>query len=131
MLGKHAKQLKLVIKNYPLPMHQHARRAATAALAANRQGKFPEFSHKLFEASNSLSSDKIQEIAKGLGLNMETFNKDLNDPAIQSIINRDMKEGEQAEVQGTPTVFVNGKLVQLRSLQDVDQAIEMEIQKKK
>jgi len=112
-------------------MHQHARRAATAALAANRQGKFPEFSHKLFEASNSLSSDKIQEIAKGLGLNMETFNKDLNDPAIQSIINRDMKEGEQAEVQGTPTVFVNGKLVQLRSLQDVDQAIEMEIQKKK
>jgi len=119
------------MKNYPLPMHPFARKAATAALAAARQGKFPEFSQKLFASSNALSNDKIQEIAKGLGMNMETFNRDLSDPAIQSIISRDMKDGEKAEVPGTPTIFVNGKLVQLRSLEDIEQAIEAEAKKKK
>ena len=112
-------------------MHPFARKAAAAALAAYRQGKFWEMSHKLFEAGNGLSDEKIQDIAKELKLNMETFNRDLNDPEIQSIISRDMNEGNQAEVPGTPTLFVNGKLVQLRSAQDIDQAIEGELKKKK
>ncbi len=112
-------------------MHSFARKAATAALAAYRQGKFQEFHQKLFEAQNSLNDDKIQDIAKELKLNMETFNRDMNDPAIQSLIYRDMKEGAQAEVPGTPTIFINGKLLQLRSPQQLDEAIEAELEKKK
>ncbi len=111
-------------------MHQFARKASTAALAAFRQGKFWEFHHKLFEASSGLNDDKIQEIAKQLKLNMDAFNRDMNDPAIQTIIYRDMNEGSQAEVPGTPTLFVNGKLVQLRSLQDIEQVIEADVKKK-
>ncbi len=111
-------------------MHQFARKASTAALAAFRQDKFWEFHHKLFEASSSLNDDKIQEIAKQLKLNMDTFNRDLNDPAIQNLINRDLKEGSQAEVPGTPTLFVNGKMVQLRALQDIEQTIEAAAKKK-
>ena len=61
---------------------------------------------------------------------MDAFDRDRNDPAIQTIISRDMNEGQQAEVPGTPTLFVNGKLVQLRSLQDIDAAIERELKKK-
>ena len=131
MLEKYPKDLKAVLKNYPLPMHPFARKAAAAALAANRQGKFWEMSHKLFEAGNGLSDENIQEIAKELKLKMEAFNKDMNDPAVQGIINRDMNEGSQAEVPGTPTLFINGKLLQFRSGQEIDQAIENEIAKKK
>ncbi len=112
-------------------MHPFARKAAAAALAANRQGKFWDMSHKLFEAGNSLSDEKIQEIARELKLNMDEFNRDTNDPAIQGIITRDMNEGGQAEVPGTPTVFINGKLLQFRSGMDIDQAIESELKKKK
>ena len=112
-------------------MHPFARKAATAALAANRQGKFWEFSHKLFESQANLSDATIQNIAKDLKLNMETFNRDLTDPAIQSLIYRDMNEGNEAEVPGTPTVFLNGRLLKLRSLQDIEQAIEAAIKKKK
>lgn len=112
-------------------MHPFARKAAAAALAADRQGKFWEFNHKLFEASGSLSDEKIQSIARELKLNMETFNRDVNDTAIQNMINRDMNEGSQAEVPGTPTMFINGKLVQLRSLQEINQAIDAELKKKK
>ncbi len=118
------------MKNYPLPMHSFAKKAAAAALAAFRQDKFWEFSHKLFESSSSLDETKIEAIAKELKLNMEKFKRDLNDPEIQKIIARDMNEGAQAEVPGTPTLFVNGKLVQLRSLQDVEHVIEAEIKKK-
>ncbi len=112
-------------------MHPFARKAATASLAALHQGKFWEMSQKLFEAGNSMSDEKILDIAKGLKLNMDTFNKDMNDPAIQGIIIRDMNEGGKAEVPGTPTVFINGKLLQFRSGQDIDQAIEGELQSRK
>ena len=40
VLSAYPEQVKLVYKNFPLPMHEHARAAATAALAAERQGKF-------------------------------------------------------------------------------------------
>jgi protein-disulfide isomerase len=130
LLGKYKNDIKLVFKNFPLPMHPFARPAAAAAQAALRQGKFREFHHKLFEMQNSLSEETIRKIAQELKLNMETFERDRNDPAIQSIIARDMNEGQKAEIPGTPTLFVNGKLVQLRSLQDIDIAIEAELKKK-
>ncbi len=112
-------------------MHQFARKASSAALAADRQGKFREYHHKLFEAGQSLSDAKIQDIAKELGLDMEKFNKDLNDPAFQNLISRDLIEGNQAEVQGTPTLFVNGKSIKNRSFEGFQQMIEAELNKRK
>jgi protein-disulfide isomerase len=131
LLEKYKKDVKLVFKNFPLPMHPFARKAATAALAAHRQGKFSEFHRKLFESQNRLNDETIQNIAKDLKLDLDAFNRDMNDPAIQSIISRDMKEGNGADIPGTPTLFVNGKLVQLQSLQDLDQAIVAELKKNK
>jgi len=119
------------MKNYPLPMHQYARRAAAAALAADRQGKYHEFSHKLFENYASLSEDRIQDIAKQLGLDTGKFNRDINDPSIKSIIDRDLNEGNQAEVQGTPTVFINGRVLKNLSTEVVQAMIEQELRKKK
>lgn len=112
-------------------MHPFADKAAMAALAANRQGKFWEFHHKLFESQSSLSDATIQNIAKDLKLNMDTFNRDMNDPALQGLINRDMNEGARAEVRGTPTLFINGKIMQVRSFPELEQTIEAELKKKK
>lgn len=120
-----------MFKNFPLPMHPFARKAATAALAAYRQGKFSEFHRKLFESQSKLNDETIQTIAKDLKLNLDAFNRDMSDPAIQNTISRDMKEGSAADVPGTPTLFVNGKLVQLQSLQDLDHAIDTELKKNK
>jgi protein-disulfide isomerase len=131
LLEKYKKDIKIVFKNFPLQMHPFADKAAMAALAANRQGKFWEFHHKLFESQNSLSDATIQNIAKDLKLNMDTFNRDLNDPALQGLINRDMNEGARAEVRGTPTLFINGKIMQVRSFPELEQTIETELKKKK
>lgn len=129
MLGKYPKEVKLVFKNFPLPMHPFARRAATASLAAYRQGKFWEFHRKLFASQSMLNDATIKSIAQELKLNMDTFNRDMNDPAIQNIIDRDMSEGVKAEVPGTPTMFINGKL--FRGQGELDLAVDAELKKKK
>jgi protein-disulfide isomerase len=130
VLEKFPKEVKIVEKNFPLQMHKFARQAATAALAANKQGKFWEFHKKLFESISSLSDAKVQEIATQLGLDMDKFNKDLKDPAIQNIITRDLQEGTAAGVRGTPTIFVNGLPLANRSIEGFEQAIKQELKKK-
>ena len=120
-----------MMKNFPLPMHPYARKAAIAALAANKQGKFWEMHEKLFASQRELSDAKVEGIAGELGLDMARFNQDLKDPAIASMIDRDLNNGRQARVQGTPTIFVNGKMFNQRSLQGFQQVIEAELNKKK
>ena len=112
-------------------MHSQARKAAMAALAAAKQGKFWEIHEKLFTNQRDLSDAKVEAMAQDLGLNMEQFNQDLKDPAIASLIDRDLNNGRAAGVQGTPTIFVDGKLFNQRTLQAFQQAIEVELKKKK
>jgi protein-disulfide isomerase len=131
VLEKNTKTVKLVVKHFPLPMHSYARKAAVAALAAGKQGKFWEMHKALFASQRELSDTKVEAIAKGLGLKMDQFNKDLKDPSIESLIDRDLSNGRQANVQGTPTIFVNGKLLNQRSPAGVQQAIDEELKKKK
>lgn len=130
MLEKYPNDLKLVIKHFPLPTHKAARPASVAALAANNQGKFWEFHAKLFENYRALDEKKIEEIAVELGLDMEKFAVDQKSPEIAALIERDLKNGREIGVRGTPTIFLNGKRVKIRSTQGFQQLIEAEIAKK-
>ena len=129
MLEKYAEDVKLVFKNFPLTKHKFARKAAEAALAAHAQGKFWEFHDKLFENYRNLNEAKVQEIAKELDLDLEGFNRDVNDPAKQKLITRDVKDGQQAGVRSIPTVFINGKFLKNRSLEGFQQMIEAELRR--
>jgi protein-disulfide isomerase len=121
--------VKLVIKHFPLSIHEYARKAAIAALAAGKQGKFWEIHEKLFANQSELNDTKVEAIAGELSLDMEKFKNDLQDPAIASLIDRDMKEGMKANIQGTPSILVNGKLLSQRNL--LLQAVEAALKKKK
>jgi protein-disulfide isomerase len=129
VLEKYPNDVKLVIKHFPLQIHNYARKAAIAALAAGKQGKFWEAHEKLFANQNDLNDTKVEAIAGELGLDMEKFKKDLQDPAIASIIDRDMNDGLKANVQGTPSIFINGKLLNQRNY--LLQAVEAALKKKK
>ena len=78
-----------------------------------------------------MNDAKIQEIAKELKFDMERFNKAMQDPSIQKLITRDMKEGQQAGIKKIPIIFVNGKLLKKTSLQGIEDLIEAELKKKK
>ena len=85
MLGKYPQEVKLVYKNFPLVLHRFAEKAAIGALAADKQGKFWEIHRKLFEHHKALNDAKIQEIAKEIGLDMEKFNTDMQNPRYEGL----------------------------------------------
>jgi protein-disulfide isomerase len=125
------KEMKLVFKNFPLRNHKFAWPAAIAALAANKQGKFWELHDQLYENYNRLSDQKIREIAQQVGLDIEKFDKDMKDPELKAIVERDFQEGARAGVRGIPTIFVNGRQLKNRSFQGFQAAIEKELAREK
>jgi len=129
VLEKYPDDVKIVFKNFPLRNHKFAMKAATAALAAESQGKFWEFHDLLFKNYNKLNDQKISEIALELRLDQTKFNTKMKDPMITAMIRQDVREGAQAGVRGTPTVFINGRLLKKRSLQGFQAAIDKELQK--
>jgi len=129
VLKKYPDKVKLVFKNFPLRNHKFARKAAAAALAANRQGKFLEFQARLFKNFNRLSDKKIQEFARELSLNEEEFQKDMKASKILAMISEDIQDGERAGVRGTPTIFINGRLLRQRSVEGFRVIIEKELAK--
>ena len=129
MLDKNPGKVNLVIKHFPLANHKFAQRASAVALAADRQGKFWEYHEKIFENLKGINEAKVQEIAKEIGLDVEKLNQDAKDPAIQYLITRDVNNGRESGVRGTPTIFVNGKRLNNRSLAGFQQAIDAELKK--
>ena len=129
MSDRYKDQLKIVIKHFPLESHKFARIASQASLAAHNQGKFWEFHNKLLENYDSINDDKIEQIAIELKLDMDKFHSDINLPEIQQIINRDIQNGKEIGVTGTPTMFINGKLINPRTFDDFIKKIESELKK--
>jgi protein-disulfide isomerase len=132
VLEQYPDDVKLVFKNFPLTrIHKFAMNAAVAAMAANQQGKFWEFHHELFQNYNKLNDEKFDEIAQSLALDMAQFKQDMENPALTALVQRDLKDGVVAGVRGTPTIFINGRLLQQRSLPGFKQIIDEELAKKK
>lgn len=128
VLEKNPKTVKIVFKNFPIRSHKFARKAAVAALAADRQGKFWEFHDELFNNYNRLNEEKVQEIAAKLKLNKAQFEKDRKDPLLLEQIRQDFNEGVRAGVRGVPAVFVNGRKLKDRSLKGFQALIDKELE---
>ena len=105
---KYGDNLMYVYKNLPLPFHPEAMPAAKAALAAGRQGKFYEFHDKLFEKQGEIGEVLYVKIAQELGLNMQKFNADRNNPEIEAQIKADAEQANKLGFNGTPGFAVNG-----------------------
>ena len=129
MLKKYPESVRIVFKNYPLKNHKFAAKAATAALAAGRQGKFWEFHDELFKNYRQLSDKKLDEIARKLGLNEARFQENRKDPEAVAKVQADYQEGSKIGVRGIPAVFANGRRISNRDLQTIGPIIEKEIKK--
>jgi protein-disulfide isomerase len=122
---KYGDKVHFVFRQFPLPMHQNAHVAAEAALAANGQGKFWEYHDRLFKNQQQLDRAGLEEQAKQAGLNMATFKKSLDEHKFAPTVDADMKLGESVQVQGTPSMFINGARVQNpTSFESVSEMIE-------
>ncbi len=102
-----AGQVSVSFLMFPLEsIHAGSRPAAQAALAAQAQGKFAEMHGRLFEAA-SHNRDSVLALAKDLGLDMNKFGKDFE--AVNEQVTSDLKQGEAAGVDSTPTLFFNDR----------------------
>ena len=129
MLEQYPQDVKLIFKNYPLTYHAFSRKAALAAAAAHRQGRFWEYHDRIFENYQHLDDQKFREIARDLNLDMEKFEKDMNDPATILRVDKDVQLGHIVGVKGTPTIFINGSITKARTLEDFQAIVVKELEK--
>jgi len=106
--------LNFVFRNLPLTqIHKNALAAAQAAEAARMQDRFWEMHDFLYENQELWQEDiNPQEIfvneAASLGLDTARFRRDMTDKQVQLRLEADADAAAQREVQGTPTIFIDG-----------------------
>ncbi|MGA8764369.1 MAG: thioredoxin domain-containing protein, partial [Candidatus Sulfotelmatobacter sp.] len=100
-------KVSLTYRDFPLPMHARAEKAAEAARCAGEQGKFWEFHDELFQ-SKELDFDQLKVHAQRLKLDSASFAKCLDTGAEAAAVGLDRKEGIRLGLTGTPSFFING-----------------------
>lgn len=99
--------LRHVVRHLPLPdVHPHAALAAVAAEAAARQGRFWEMHDLLFTRQDRLGREHLVGYAGELGLDVDAFVVDLDDPTVADRVREDVLSAEAGGARGTPTFFV-------------------------
>ncbi len=111
-------QLRLVVRHYPLvTIHKNALSGSRAAEAAGRQGKYWDMYDLLFvhQAEWSLAEDPLKSIlpayAGQIGLDVDKFRADMVDSTLDDKITADRQTGNDLKITGTPSFFLNGKLI--------------------
>jgi len=115
--------------NYPLAedvnpslgrtIHPNATLAAKAALCAHDRDDFWSFHDGIFEKQSTLGARVINELVTDRGWDISEFNSCLNDPATHAKVVADVNAGIAAQVRSTPSIYVNGRLLQQGSLAPV------------
>ena len=123
--ANYGERVRFVVRDYPLvSIHENAFNAALAANAANKQGKFFEYSEILYRNQDRLDRESLGRYAADLGLNTKRFELDLSDEKTAAEIRKDMADGASYGVNGTPTVYVNGIKVRQLTAENFRSAIE-------
>jgi protein-disulfide isomerase len=130
VLKEYPGKVRFVYKHLPLvSIHPNAMGASQAAVAAGKQGKFWEMHDLLFANQRALQPEKLKEYAQQLELDVAKFEADMASAEVKSAIRDDMNLSKKAGVRGTPTIFLNGKLVENRSVDGFKQMIDPLLQK--
>lgn len=116
-------KLRYIVRDFPLEsIHKNAFKAAEAARCAGEQGKFWEMFDQLFTHQQALSPTDLAGYAQAVGLNVQLFQSCLESGHYAAAIRKDIADGQQAGVTGTPAFFIgvadgnDGKVKVLRTL---------------
>lgn len=100
-------KVKIIYKDLPI-LGEPSRIASLAALASVKQGKHQLLHNALMEFNGKLDRERILEIAASVGLDIAQLEKDMEDPKLRQIIDRNLALASALGVRGTPA-FVIGK----------------------
>ena len=104
-------KVRLVFRDYPLQFHPQAMPAAEAALCAGDQGKYWEYANNMMTTEGTLMDDDLKKRAGDVGLDVAKFTTCIEGTAHEDSIKASVEEGNSLGVTGTPTFFVNGRIM--------------------
>jgi protein-disulfide isomerase len=96
-----------------------------------KQGKFWEMHHALFEHQEAMEPRDIEKYAKEIGLDLAKWKTDWESESTADRVTRDRKQGDAATVNGTPTVYINGREYDLTKFDmedDLEDWISLELE---
>jgi protein-disulfide isomerase len=131
VLAKYQGRVRLVYKHFPLSFHGRARSAARASLAAQEQGRFWEMHDLLFRHHQDLDEARFPVLAEKAGLDPNRFRRsyETHRTSHEKRVDSDYAQGLKVNVRGTPTIFVNGRKVRVRTLEGISAMIDEELRK--
>jgi protein-disulfide isomerase len=117
LLKEYDSRLRIVFRNFPLTLHEHAREAALAAEAAGLQGHFWEMHDKLYKEQADWSKapnarELFESYAAAIGLNVDQFKKDMDGEKARERVDSDRALGDSLGIKLTPTIFINNRPVE-------------------
>jgi protein-disulfide isomerase len=111
-------KVRLVFRDYPLSFHDAAKPSALAANCAFEQGKFWEYHDTMFaeqakqgQGTVAYGAPELKKWAAQIGLDSAKFDSCLDSAKYNDEIDQDMTDGAKYGVSGTPSFFINGKLM--------------------
>jgi protein-disulfide isomerase len=114
--------LRLVYKEFPI-LGPGSQFAARAALASRKQRKYVAFHNALMQADGQVTEETVMDIARAIGLDTERLTQDMQDPAVQDAIARNLRLANTLGITGTPSFLIGDHLVpgavDLATLQDL------------
>jgi protein-disulfide isomerase len=111
VLESYKDKVRLVYRDYPLSFHEQAQKAAEAARCAGDQGKYWEYHDTLFAKQGALEPAELVQYATDLKLDGAKFKECLDGDKYADAVAKDVEAASQVGVTGTPTFFVNGRLL--------------------
>jgi protein-disulfide isomerase len=131
VMANYGDKVRVVFREFPLPIHNNAPKAAEAALCANEQGKFWQMHDAMFKDQQGLSVDGLKAKAAAAGLDKDAFNSCLDSGKEADAVKVDLKAGQEAGVNGTPAMFINGRFLNgAQPYNKVSQLIDDELKRK-
>ncbi len=103
-------KVRLALKEFPI-LGPQSRFASEAALASRKQGKYTAFHMALMEVRGALSEAKVMVVARSVGLNTKKLRKDMRDPEIQALLEKNFILAKALNITGTPAFVIGDELV--------------------
>jgi thiol-disulfide isomerase/thioredoxin len=108
LLAKYPSDVTLYFKHFPISS-RNSLNAALAAAAAQKHGKFWQFSDKIWENSEQLTPALLEGLAKEIGLDFARWFSDVGSEEIRTHVKMDQAEARSLEIHRTPAIFINGR----------------------
>jgi protein-disulfide isomerase len=104
-------KIRFVYRDYPLPFHPRAMPASIAAHCAAEQGKYWEMFNNLMKEQGDLGDEDLKKRAAAVGVDAAKFAACYDGKKPEAAIKASTDDGAAAGVTGTPSFFVNGRML--------------------